>query len=130
MEKETNNLDSLKGKNPFLVPDGYMEGLTSQIMSQLPEKKHQASKSVNLWERMRPWVYMAAMFAGLGLFFKLFVAPKDADNAGTNAQPVVQTDTSGTTLAALKAEEDADFLEYLETQYTSYILAEEIGYYE
>ena len=28
MKTEQNNLDRLKGKNPFTVPEGYMEGLT------------------------------------------------------------------------------------------------------
>ena len=37
MKTEQNNLDRLKGKNPFTVPEGYMEGLTANIMSQLPE---------------------------------------------------------------------------------------------
>ena len=36
MKTEQNNLDRLKGKNPFTVPEGYMEGLTANIMSQLP----------------------------------------------------------------------------------------------
>ena len=39
MKKEENNLDRLKGTNPFTVPEGYMEGLTERIMSQLPEKQ-------------------------------------------------------------------------------------------
>ena len=37
MKKEENNLDRLKGTNPFTVPEGYMEGLTERIMSQLPD---------------------------------------------------------------------------------------------
>lgn len=39
MKTEQNNLDRLKGKNPFTVPKGYMEGLTANIMSQLPERE-------------------------------------------------------------------------------------------
>ena len=39
MKTEQNNLDRLKGKNPFTVPEGYMEGLTANIMSQLPERE-------------------------------------------------------------------------------------------
>ena len=38
MKTERNNLDHFKGKNPFTVPEGYMEGLTANIMSRLPEK--------------------------------------------------------------------------------------------
>ena len=73
MKKEENNLDRLKGTNPFTVPEGYMEGLTERIMSQLPEKQEERAKRISLMDRVRPWLYMAAVFAGLGLFFKAIV---------------------------------------------------------
>lgn len=71
MKKEENNLDRLKGTNPFTVPEGYMEGLTERIMSQLPEKPEERAKRISLMDRVRPWLYMAAVFAGLGLFSRL-----------------------------------------------------------
>ena len=78
MKTEQNNLDRLKGKNPFTVPKGYMEGLTANIMSQLPEREpEKEAKKVSLMDRVRPWLYMAAVFAGLGLFFKVLVGPED-----------------------------------------------------
>lgn len=78
MKTEQNNLDRLKGKNPFTVPEGYMEGLTANIMSQLPEREPEEEvKKVSLMDRVRPWLYMAAVFAGLGLFFKVLVGPED-----------------------------------------------------
>ena len=46
MKKEENNLDRLKGTNPFTVPEGYMEGLTERIMSQLPEKQEERAKRI------------------------------------------------------------------------------------
>ena len=63
MKKEENNLDRLKGTNPFTVPEGYMEGLTERIMSQLPEKQEERAKRISLMDRVRPWLYMAAVFA-------------------------------------------------------------------
>lgn len=51
--------------NPFKVPEGYFEQLTSQVMNQLPEKK---AKVVP----MRRWLYAAACVAAiavLGLTF-------------------------------------------------------------
>ena len=59
MKKEENNLDRLKGTNPFTVPEGYMEGLTERIMSQLPEKPEERAKRLSLMDRVRPWLYMA-----------------------------------------------------------------------
>ena len=69
MNKKENTLDRLKGKQPFRVPDGYMEGLTNRIMESLPEPPAMEAESVSLVERIRPWLYLAAVFAGLGLFF-------------------------------------------------------------
>ena len=53
MKKEENNLDRLKGTNPFTVPEGYMEGLTERIMSQLPEKQEERAKRISLMDRVR-----------------------------------------------------------------------------
>ena len=123
MEKEQNNLDRFKGKNPFTVPDGYMKDLTANIMSQLPEKP-----KVSMIDRVRPWLYMAAVFAGLGLFFKAIVG-FDGEKSQSDTLLVQSTDASETKAAILEAENE-EYLEYLEAQYTDYLLAEELGNYE
>ena len=128
MKKEENNLDRLKGTNPFTVPEGYMEGLTERIMSQLPEKPEERAKRISLMDRVRPWLYMAAVFAGLGLFFKVLVGPED--KAAKTGSLLVKTEVSPASVSALQAAEDEEYLEYLEAQYTDYLLAEELGNYE
>ena len=126
MKTEQNNLDRLKGKNPVTVPKGYMEGLTANIMSQLPEREpEKEAKKVSLMDRVRPWLYMAAVFAGLGLFFKVLVGPED--KAAKTDSLLVKTEVSPASVSALQAVEDEESLEYLEEQYAGYILAEEIG---
>ncbi|MDR1201446.1 MAG: hypothetical protein LBL58_07450 [Tannerellaceae bacterium] len=115
MKKELNNPERLlKGPAPFNVPEGYFENFTSRMMSRLPEKKYEQPKKVTLMQHVRPWLYMAAVFAGLGLFFKV----------------VVGLGYSSATLSAGQAEVDEDYLEYVESQYASYILAEEMEIYE
>ncbi|WP_075556231.1 hypothetical protein [Parabacteroides timonensis] len=128
MEKEQNNLDRFKGKNPFTVPDGYMEDLTANIMSRLPEKPQVEVKKISMMDRMRPWLYMAAVFAGLGLFFKAIVGI-DGDQSKTDTLLVQSNDTSAT-ISAIQDAENEEYLEYLEAQYTDYLLAEELGNYE
>ena len=120
MKKEENNLDRLKGTNPFTVPEGYMEGLTERIMSQLPEKP----------DRVRPWLYMAAVFAGLGLFFKAIVGINGSDGSTASDSLLVRTEVPTTALDAIEAEEDEEYLEYLEVQYANYLLDEELSYSE
>ena len=116
MKTEQNNLDRLKGKNPFTVPEGYMEGLTANIMSQLPEREPEEEvKKVSLMDRVRPWLYMAAVFVG------------PEDKAAKTDPLLVKTEVSPASVSALQAAEDEEYLEYLEEQYAGYILAEEIG---
>lgn len=128
MEKEQNNLERFKGKNPFTVPDGYMKDLTANIMSQLPDKPQMEAKKVSMMDRVRPWLYMAAVFAGLGLFFKAIVG-FDMEKSQSDTL-LVQTENVSETKAAIVQAEDEEYLEYLEAQYTDYLLAEELGNYE
>lgn len=126
MKKEISNLDRLKGKNPFSIPEGYMEGLTDHIMSRIPEQApRKAAKQISLLDRIRPWLYMAAVFAGLGLFFKVIVGPEQKKE-GSDAL-LVNTEVPSGTLTAMQAVDDDEYLEFLEDRYASYILAEEIG---
>ncbi|MDR2809832.1 MAG: hypothetical protein LBB84_04650 [Tannerellaceae bacterium] len=130
MKKEVQDLDRLRMKNPFVVPEGYMEGLTSQVMSRLPEKSLSEPKRVTMIDFLRPWLYLAAVFAGLGLFVNLLVGKSGSEKNVTADSLFVQTSIPAETLSAMQTEEDAEYLEYLEVQYVGYILAEEMGNYE
>lgn len=127
MKKEANNLESLKGKNPFTVPEGYFEGLTSQIMSQLPEKPQEKEKRISLMDRVRPWLYMAAVFVGLGLFFKAIVFVNTPDPNSVPDSLLVRTEAPVDSSIAFQTEEDLEYLEFIEDQYTNYLLAEELA---
>ena len=118
MKKEENNLDRLKGTNPFTVPEGYMEGLTERIMSQLPEKQEERAKRISLMDRVRPW------------FFKAIVGINGSDGSTASDSLLVRTEVPTTALDAIEAEEDEEYLEYLEAQYANYLLDEELSYSE
>ena len=64
----------------FRVPDGYFESLTQRVMERLPEAEAetaQASAEVitlaepTLWQRVRPWLYLAAMFVGAAFIIRM-----------------------------------------------------------
>ncbi len=126
MKTEQNNLEQLKGKNPFSVPQGYMEGLTSQIMNQLPDKPDAREKQISMLDRIRPWLYMAAVFAGLGLFFKAIVGIQQKEENVSNPL-IVKTAVPSESLVAIQAEEDQEYLEYLEERYTDYLFDQEMA---
>ncbi|MCP9612359.1 hypothetical protein [Coprobacter tertius] len=72
MGKDKNILKQFDRKSGFKVPEGYFESFNERLMQQLPEQELNV-KSVTLWDRIKPFVYMAAMFAGIALMIRLFV---------------------------------------------------------
>jgi len=73
MDKKKILLKDIAKVDPFKTPEGYFENFTNGIMSQLPDVVQEDSISVNWWQRVRPWVYMAAMFAGMALMLRMLV---------------------------------------------------------
>lgn len=130
MKTEENNLDRFKGTNPFSVPEGYMEDLTANIMSRIPEKSSVETKKISMMDRVRPWLYMAAVFAGMGLFFKALIYFNQTDENKVTDSLLVKSNTTASTVSAKQVNEDQEYLEFLEKQYTGYILAEEMDNFE
>ena len=130
MDKKTYNLDNLRGKQPFSVPKGYMDGLTDRIMNQIPEKRPQAEEPLVIsWaDRVRPWLYLAAVFAGLGIFFKTIVGViPQTENAEDSLlvqseRPLVSPDEIQD-----EQEEDLEYLEYIEMKYSDDLIANELN---
>ena len=130
MDKKTYNLDNLRGKQPLSVLKGYMDGLTDRIMNQIPEKRPQAEEPLVIsWaDRVRPWLYLAAVFAGLGIFFKTIVGiMPQTENAEDSLlvqseRPLVSPDE-----IEAEQEEDLEYLEYIEMKYSADLLANELN---
>nr|WP_325289029.1 hypothetical protein [uncultured Bacteroides sp.] len=79
MKEEDKLLKKVGTENPFRVPEGYFENFTSDLMSRLPEKeKTDIHREPTTWERVRPWLYMAAMFVGAALIIRVASPGKPA----------------------------------------------------
>lgn len=80
MGKEDNILRKAGTSNPFRVPDHYFEDFTQELMSKLPEKESMPLMSEpTLWQRVKPWIYMTAMFCGIMLSVRVFVGEPQKD---------------------------------------------------
>ncbi len=129
MKIEDNNLKNKLKENPFSVPEGYLEGLTDRIMKQIPEETIvPEAEKVSLLDRLRPFLYMAAMFAGLGLFFKTIARLDSSHTDGRDTtsllvKSVIPADTKRIATDS-SYEEDEEYLHYLENQYTSVLMQE------
>ena len=104
MKEEDNILKKVGKKNSFKVPEGYFENLTSEVMGKLPEKEGPAFEEVKqptMWIRMKPLLYMAAMFIGAALIIRV---------ASSNHQPT----TAGDHLTANEAATEVVSDEYID----------------
>ena len=72
INKEKNIEDELKDRQPFRVPEGYFENLTDDFMRCLPDRSVPETKVVVFYDRLKPWLYMAAMFIGVIILFNVF----------------------------------------------------------
>ena len=91
MGKEDNILRKAGTSNPFRVPDHYFENFTQELMTKLPEKEPMPLMSEpTLWERVKPWLYMTAMFCGIMLSVKVFVGVPQKDEFPAISQTEVE----------------------------------------
>ena len=100
MKEEDNILKKVGTGNVFNVPDGYFENLTSEIMDRLPEKEKVIVKEKvpTMWDRVKPWAYMAAMFVGAALIIRV---------ASSNHTPV---DIAGDRMVADDTEMEMEYI--------------------
>lgn len=88
MKEEDKLLKKIGTENPFRVPEGYFEGFTSDLMSHLPEKeKTDVHREPTTWEKVRPWLYMAAMFIGAALIIRV-ASPGETVSNGQQQQQI------------------------------------------
>lgn len=75
MSKESEILGRAAHRDGMTVPEGYFDEFASRMSAMLPDRPELAAPVVaprSLWQRVRPYVYMAAMFAGVWCMLKMF----------------------------------------------------------
>lgn len=55
--------------------------LLKELMNKLPEKEQTSTpqETITTWQRIKPWIYMAAMFCGLMFSVRVVVGPPKQD---------------------------------------------------
>ena len=130
MKTDENKLKKITQENPFRVPEGYLEGLTSRIMKQIPAVEEPEAEPISWVERLRPFIYLAAMFAGLGLFFRAVTFLSNTDDAMIADTLLVSSETPELSLGIIwdegLSDDDEEYLDYLENQYTAALIQDEL----
>ena len=88
MKKEKNILEKYDGHRPFNVPEGYFKNLTADIMAALPQEESAKENPVAIttWMRIKPYLYMAAAFAGIFFCIKAAVGITSRHDSQAMAQ--------------------------------------------
>lgn len=73
MKEDSDILNKIGQKNGMTVPNGYFEDFAARMANELPEKQSFAAIAPKTtWQKIRPYVYMAAMFGGVWCMIKMF----------------------------------------------------------
>lgn len=94
MKQEDELIKKVGTANHFTVPENYFEKFNAEIMQKLPEKEFKPevyNTNISLWTKVKPFLYMAAMFIGIALMFRMFnsILPESQEDANiklVNAQ--------------------------------------------
>lgn len=83
--KQEDRLREMAGKeSPFRIPDNYFESFKSELLQNLPEYPEKpVERKLSAWQKIRPYVYLAAMFAGIWCMMKMFHNLSGAPGAGS-----------------------------------------------
>lgn len=79
METKKDILEGIGRRSGMTVPEGYFTDFAERMKALLPEEPEvpvadTPTQRVSVWHRVRPYVYMAAMFAGVWLMMKTFTS--------------------------------------------------------
>lgn len=84
MDKPHDILDKINRRDGLTVPEGYFEDFKRRMILSLPQRPELGAPAKaprrSVWQRVRPYIYMAAMFGGIWCMLKLFTmitAPAD-----------------------------------------------------
>lgn len=79
METKKQTLADIGNNVPFKVPENYFSEVNEKIMASLPEKEAPVIQHISMWDKAKPWLYMAAMFLGLFFTTKLLITTTNSN---------------------------------------------------
>lgn len=89
-----NSEDKIKAKfgtkTGFTVPDNYFEDIYKRIETNLPPlPAYPKPQKLSRWQRVKPYVYLAAMFAGIWCMMKMFNTMTSNTNVSLDNPPAL-----------------------------------------
>lgn len=57
------------------VPEGYFADFSKRMEALIDEMPQEEAPKVSLWMKVKPWMYMAAMFVSFVVVFRVMIGP-------------------------------------------------------
>lgn len=93
MDNSKDILQRINRNDGMTVPDGYFADFKCKMAASLPERPELTAPVQFIprsrWQRVRPYVYMAAMFAGIWCMLKLFTMLTATTATPLESNPVI-----------------------------------------
>ena len=89
MKEDLDILSKLGKDSGFKVPENYFADFNTKMMESLPKPNLTPQVKPSLWVRVRPYVYMAAMFAGIWCMMRVFNDMSGATSTKAQIQAIV-----------------------------------------
>lgn len=116
MKEEQEIIRKCGKENPFRVPEGYFEDFARNIMTQLPTENYTADDDdapvITMWQRVKPLLYMAAMFIGMIMCVRVVLGDHMNNNTLENSDNLAALEFSWADFEQMSDEELASMIEY------------------
>lgn len=125
MKQNNDILEKAGGKTGYTVPENYFDSVRSKILANLPEYPKQEAPKLSTWRRMQPYLYMAAMFAGIWCMMKVIHMMSSTDMSLENppeSVAIVMADANHYEWMDVADDDNADILQLeddMSLQYSS-----------
>lgn len=128
MKSEKDILPKIGRNLGMTVPDGYFADFAARMAKELPEREN-APKILprSTWQKVRPYVYLAAMFMGIWCMMKMFsvMAPSGSELSIDNNSVLAEALSNETFLNEYYISDVNDY-DILEEMYDEGITSEEL----
>ena len=112
MSREDQLLNRYGRRTGMEVPEGYFEDFVLQMQRKLPVYPEKPRPQLlSRWQRIKPYVYLAAMFAGIWCMMKMF------HMASENAQTLSLDNPPQSLVAAVEASDPVEYYDYSLSDY-------------
>lgn len=124
MKQDNDILSRISHNDGLRVPEGYFEDFAARMAASLPVNELAEGKAVvapaprTFWMRVRPYAYMAAMFAGIWCMLKMFNMMANGDHdLSIDRNPVMVAALSNSSFVNDYVYGDIDECEILDGMY-------------